>query len=215
MDKQLLVDLKLYIEKYRHEDIIEETAIRYEHIMPLRKSVRFDKDYLDATLSKDDKADDKAWLERFRKKTPPNTDYKEGDALCRSVLSEELELEDYINKEKSKETFTTKLLKYIDRSRYSDAEIYKKAGIDRRHFSKIRCDEYYQPKKATVIALCMALELTIDEAVELLQMAGFSLSNSDTRDLVIKFCIEKGIYNLIEVNEALDYFGQKLLGVVV
>ena len=45
-------------------------------------------------------------------------------------------------------------------------------------------------------------------------MAGYSLSNSDTGDLVVKFCIERKIYDLIEVNEALDYFGQKLLGVV-
>ena len=48
----------------------------------------------------------------------------------------------------------------------------------------------------------------------MLELAGYSLSNSDTGDLVIKFCIEKEIYDLIDVNEALDYFGQKGIGVV-
>ena len=89
---------------------------------------------------------------------------------------------------------------------------YKRAGIDRRHFSKIRCDRYYQPKKPTAIALCLALELNLEETMELLGMAGYSLSSSDTGDLVVKFCIERGIYDLIEVNTALNYFGQKLLG---
>ncbi len=126
----------------------------------------------------------------------------------------EQDLEEYIKKQKSKETFSTKLLQYIDQTGLSDAEIYKRAGIDRRHFSKIRCDKDYQPKKATVLALCLALQLDEGKTAELLSLAGYSLSNGDTGDLVVKFCIERRIYDLMEVNAALDYFGQKAIGVV-
>lgn len=215
MDKQLLLELKKYIDINRIDDVfIREADINYSYIMPMKGSMKIDISHQKETLSEAVIPDDDTWLEQFRKKPDAKINKKEDESYSKSLISEDEGLEDYISKEKSEETFSTKLLHYIDGSGLSDAVIYKRAGIDRRHFSKIRCDKHYQPKKATAIALCMALQLTIDETAEMLQMAGYSLSYSDTGDLVVKFCIEKRIYNLIEVNEALDYFGQKLLGVV-
>ncbi|NLO10656.1 MAG: hypothetical protein GX129_12440 [Clostridiales bacterium] len=214
MKNQLLRELESYIEKHLKDDIIINENNTMEYLMPMRSAFRIDKALKDEALPADKSQDDSKWLEKFRKKTVAKVEEGEDDLYSRCLVSDEEGLEDYINKEKSNETFTTKLLLYIDKSKLSDAEIYKKAGIDRRHFSKIRCDKYYQPKKATAIALCMALKLNIVETLEILGTAGYSLSSSDTGDLVVKFCIERGIYDLIEVNEALDYFGQKLLGVV-
>lgn len=210
MDKQLLHELNLYIEKNRKENIIirESFVYDYDYVMPM-KSIR--KDVPDKAAAPENEKEDTAWLEKFRRKPSNKTDGKRKSS-CLS-LSEEA-LEEYINKEKSRETFSTRLLRHIDNSGLTDAEIYKKAGLDRRHFSKIRCDKYYNPKKATAIALCMALELSLEETEKMLMLAGYSLSNSDIGDLVIKFFIEKKIYDLSAVNEALDYFGQKLLGVV-
>jgi hypothetical protein len=214
MKKQLIRELELYLEKHLKDDIIIKETDSMDYIMPMRSAYRIDKALIDEALPADKRQDDSKWLENFRKKSVAKVEEGENELYSESFASDEEELEDYINKEKSNETFTTKLLLYIDRSKLSDAEIYKKAGIDRRHFSKIRSDKHYQPKKATAIALCMALKLNLEETVELLGLAGYSLSNSDTGDLVVKFCIERGIYDLIEINEALDYFGQKLLGVV-
>lgn len=121
-------------------------------------------------------------------------------------------IEDYIKNNKSFETFSTRLLKYIDELGVIDTTIYKAAGIDRRHFSKIRSNRDYKPSKPTVISLCLALNLSPDKADDLLKLAGYSLSCSETADLVVMFCIEKGIFNLMEVNEALEYFGQRTLG---
>ncbi len=131
-----------------------------------------------------------------------------------SYTPKEQDLEEYIKSQRSKETFSTRLLQFIDGTGLTDAEIYKRAGIDRRHFSKIRCDKEYRPKKTTVLALCLALQLDENETVELLSLAGYSLSKGDTGDLVISFCIERGIYDLMEVNEALVFFGQKTIGVL-
>lgn len=124
------------------------------------------------------------------------------------------DLEEYIKRLRSQDTFSTLLLKYIDLTGLTDAEIYKRAGIDRRHFSKIRCDKEYKPKKTTALALCLALRLDEKRTGELLRLAGYTLSNSDTGDLVIRFCIERGIYELMDVNEALVYFGQKAIGAI-
>lgn len=121
-----------------------------------------------------------------------------------------LELETFI-KEKRKPTLQEVLFKFIDKKGATDAEVYKKAGIDRRHFSKIRSNPNYRPGKNTMVALALALELNKKETDKLLSSAGYSLSDSETSDLIVQFYIEKKIYDIIQVNLALDYFSLKPL----
>jgi hypothetical protein len=124
------------------------------------------------------------------------------------MISEEIQnidIEEFI-KIKRQPTFNQTLFRYIDKKAVSDVDIYKRAGIDRRHFSKIRSNAEYKPGKNTVISLALALELTKKETDKLLSSAGYSLSDSDTFDLVIQFCLEKKIYNTYDINQALDYF---------
>ncbi|CUH91831.1 hypothetical protein [Herbinix luporum] len=206
MNKQLLLELEAYIENNRLDDLFFRETVTYNYIMPMKSAYKKEDKKREAKEVNEEAQDDKAWLVRFRKNSLSEDDY--------GLISKENEIEQYISKEKSEETFSIKLLQHIDRLGLKDAEIYKKAGIDRRHFSKIRCDVNYKPKKSTAIALCIALELNLKESIELLQLAGYSLSNCDIGDLVIKFFIERKIYDLTIVNEALDYYGQKMVGVV-
>lgn len=131
----------------------------------------------------------------------------------RAFVSEEsipVEMTDYIKKNK-KPSFSSILLSYIDKLGINDSEVYKKAGIDRRHFSKIRSNPDYHPGKNTAIALALALGLNPKEAASLMGAAGYFLSDSDTFDLVITFCLERKIYDINDVNLALDYFSLKPL----
>ncbi len=114
--------------------------------------------------------------------------------------------ERYLEQNREK-LFTEQLFAFIDRTGKPDCEVYKKALIDRRLFSKIRSNKNYIPAKKTVIALCLALELDRADANTLLSSAGYSLSRADDYDLVIAFCIEKKIYNFFDINEALYHFG--------
>ena len=129
----------------------------------------------------------------------------ESQSFQKSEELQNIEIEDFI-KVKRQPTFNQTLFRYIDKKGASDSDIYKRAGIDRRHFSKIRSNPEYKPGKNTVIALALALELTKKETDKLLGSAGYSLSDSDTFDLVIQFCLEKKIYNFYDINQALDYF---------
>jgi hypothetical protein len=129
----------------------------------------------------------------------------ESQSFQKSEDLQNIEIEDFI-KVKRQPTFNQTLFRYIDKKGASDSDIYKRAGIDRRHFSKIRSNPEYKPGKNTVIALALALELTKKETDKLLGSAGYSLSDSDTFDLVIQFCLEKKIYNFYDINQALDYF---------
>ena len=125
-----------------------------------------------------------------------------------------IDMEKFIE-EKRKPTLQELLFRYIDERGEKDADVYKRAGIDRRHFSKIRSKSDYKPRKNTVISLSLALELTTDQAEELLSTAGFSLSESDTFDLVIQYCLDNKIFNIHDVNQALTYFSLKPLGGVL
>ena len=107
--------------------------------------------------------------------------------------------------------FSRCLLAHIRASGRSEVEIYKRAHVDRKLFSKIRSDPEYQPKKATVLAFALALRLTPEQAEELLASAGFALSPSSTADLIVRFFLERGEYDLFQVNDALDAFGQPAL----
>jgi hypothetical protein len=129
-------------------------------------------------------------------------------SICEEI--QQNELEDFI-KNNRKPTLNQVLFSFIDKKGASDSEIYKKAGIDRRHFSKIRSNLNYRPGKNTTIALALALELNINDTEVLLSSAGYSLSDSDTCDLIVQFCLEKKIYDIYLVNQALDYFSLKPL----
>jgi hypothetical protein len=127
-----------------------------------------------------------------------------------SEILHSIELEDFI-KNNRKPTLQEVLFGFIDQKGVSDPDIYKKAGMDRKHFSKIRSNPNYRPGKNTIITLAIALELNKKETDKLLSSAGYTLSDSDTYDLVVQFCLEKKIYNFDHINQALDYFSLKPL----
>lgn len=108
--------------------------------------------------------------------------------------------------------FTETLLKLIDDSGKKDSEIYKKALLSKQHFSKIRNNTNYKPTKATAISLALALELNLEETTDLIGRAGYALTNSSKFDLIIRYAIENGKYNLVEVNCMLFEHDQSLLG---
>lgn len=110
------------------------------------------------------------------------------------------------------QSFSTALMQLIEVKGRDHVEVYKRANIDRKLFSKIRSQPEYIPGKKTIIALALALELSLDETQELLKKAGFTLSRSILFDVIIEYFIQHGQYNSFEINSVLIAYKQPMLG---
>ena len=132
--------------------------------------------------------------------------YDECDCDCEESLNLE-----HLNEQKEA-TFTEELIRIIRESGKKDSQIYKAADLDKRLFSKIMSDRDYRPSKDTAIALALALRLSLEEMQDLIARAGFTLTHSSKRDLIIEFFFQKKQYRLMDLNEALYRFGEKTLG---
>ena len=110
------------------------------------------------------------------------------------------------------ETFVQNLFNIIDQKKLKDTDVYKKANIDRKLFSKIRSNINYKPSKNTVLALAIALELNLDETKMLLEKAGYALSKSILIDVIVEFFIINKQYDIFKINQLIYEYKLQPLG---
>ena len=104
-----------------------------------------------------------------------------------------------------------KIRKTILSKQLDEVEVYKKADVDRKLFSKIRTQPDYHPNKNTLLKLCLAMNLNTEESEDILKTAGYSLSKSLRSDLILRYCFSHKVYDVITVNEILDHYGEKVI----
>lgn len=105
------------------------------------------------------------------------------------------------------DTFSQSLMYLIKTKKMENSEVYKRAILDRKVFSKIKNDINYHPNKLTALCLCIGAKLNLDESRDILARAGYALSPCDKRDIIFSYFIENEIYDMIELDIQLEEHG--------
>ena len=193
---------KYYIDKPDDIKMDKEMKSIFDKITKFRKK-RAEEKALKEESVKESSLSEEALQEEFDVSTMQKTKIQKGMS---SAMSVNRNIDNLINQ--LEETFSQRLLRMIDERGMTDSEAYTKAYVDRRHFSKIRKDVNYAPNKKTVLAFTIALELSLDEAKDLLASAGFALSRSSKTDIIVAYFLQNKIYDMFEINDVLDAYGQ-------
>ena len=127
------------------------------------------------------------------------------------MLSADISLEDQLAN--IGVSFHDKLFELIDESHLDNKDVWKRANLDRKHFSKIQCDQNYHPKKKTVMALCIALKLDLEQSKDLLARADWAFSPSSKVDLIVQKAIIDKQYDIMQLNVTLFKYTNEILGV--
>lgn len=206
-DQKLIDEVGKYIDKYYEpvkDDIKmdKEILFIFDTITDFRKN-RAEEKALQGEQIKESHQIEESLLEGFDISTMQKTKITKGMSSTMAVNRNIDNLMDQLE-----ETFSQRLLRMIDERGMTDSEVYARAYVDRRHFSKIRKDVNYVPNKKTVLAFTIALELSLDEAKDLLASAGFALSRSSKTDIIVAYFLQNKIYDMFEINDVLDAYGQ-------
>lgn len=210
-NRDLIESVGKYIDKYyvpESDDIRMDKEMKsiFQRIAEFRKRREAAKsEEIQEEVSADDYEIDESALSEFDVSSMQKTKVL---STMSNTMATNRKIDDLMSQ--MEETFSQRLLRMISERGMTDSEAYTKAYVDRRHFSKIRNDEYYSPNKKTVLAFSIALELTLDEAKDLLACAGFALSRSSKVDIIVAYFLQNKIYDMFEINEILDAYGQPI-----
>lgn len=210
-DQKLIDEIGKYINRYYKPakndiKIDSEMLSVFDKITRFRKKKADEKFYQEQIKQKSDQIEDNTPAQ-FDVSTMQKTKIKKGMS---STIPVNRKIDDLMSQ--MEETFSQRLLRMIDERGMTDSEAYTKAYVDRRHFSKIRKDVNYVPNKKTVLAFTIALELSLDEAKDLLKSAGFALSRSSKTDIIVAYFLQNKIYDMFEINDVLYAYGQPVFG---
>ena len=209
-DQKLINEVGKYIDKY-YEPAKDDIKIDKEMLSIFDQITRFRKKRTEQKVLREEaqytNSKPEEIPEEFDISTMQKTKIKKGMS---STISVNRNIDNLMNQ--LEETFSQRLLRMIDERGMTDSEAYTKAYVDRWHFSKIRKDVNYVPNKKTVLAFTIALELSLDEAKDLLGSAGFALSRSSKTDIIVAYFLQNKIYDMFEINDVLDAYGQPVFG---
>ena len=200
-DQKLINEVGKYIDKY-YEPAKDDIKIDKEMLSIFDQITRFRKKRTEQKVLREEaqytNSKPEEIPEEFDISTMQKTKIKKGMS---STISVNRNIDNLMNQ--LEETFSQRLLRMIDERGMTDSEAYTKAYVDRRH---------YVPNKKTVLAFTIALELSLDEAKDLLGSAGFALSRSSKTDIIVAYFLQNKIYDMFEINDVLDAYGQPVFG---
>lgn len=201
----LFDDLKSYIDDH-YVDLqkIEEAKASYQRP---REDTAIGTHFCNAPFM------DGAYDASFTVSAPPPVTHKESPSLPSPAKKTGFAFPGGLteNLAKKESTFSELLLDYLKERKGKDSDVYKRAEISKQLFSKILSNKDYQPTKSTALQLAIGLQLNLSQTQKLLGKAGYILTRSNKADIVVQYYIEREVYSVTFINEALYDCGLPLL----
>lgn len=126
-------------------------------------------------------------------------------------LSDNFELYGYIKSNLVFKSYNDYINHLIEVSGLKNNIIYKRMNIDKRTLYRLKNSLKYNPSKDMLIKLGLALNISESDMDYLLSLKGYTLSNTNYFDLIIRFCFIHHIYDIYKVNDLLMEYHCKLL----
>ena len=217
-EKSFSLSSELYgdIDEYISDNYVESKALEeYPSANYVRNEMRMleSQAFMGSVVPKCSKVDRQEKRRRRRGSAKASEPYDVFEDACEMICeapSLAKSLDDVVkNLDK---TFMELVFSFADEKGMTDVEVQKKANLDRKAFSKLKCGTTKNPSKSTALALAVALELSLDETRDLLSRAGLALSPCSKQDVIVQYFIEREAYDIYEINVALFEHGEQLLG---
>lgn len=191
------------------EQILSELYLRIEAMREQRYKPKYSRSRTPETTANDTRSESEDILYRAPdesiEKQSPATSFLQN---CINEIKERLQ-EKF--KKPEQPAYLKELFKILNERNMTNAEFYKKAHIDRRHFSKICTNYDYRPSRNTVHLMCLALEFSLDEAKHFLNLFGYCMWDDNETDIIVSYFLEKKIYDIDLCNEVLMKFDENPL----
>lgn len=213
LSSELYGDIDEYInDNYVEEKTSEEYPSSYYvcNERPILASMAFAESSIPDSV-KDKRSERSRRRKGSRKESESYADFEEDacEMICAAPLPAK-SLDDVVKT--LDKTFMELVFSFADEKGMTDVEVQKKANLDRKAFSKLKCGTTKNPSKSTALALAVALELSLDDTRDLLSRAGLALSPCSKQDVIVQYFIEREAYDIYEINLALFEYGEQLLG---
>lgn len=194
------------------EEILSELYLRIEVMRERRDKPKYSRSRIPEPGEKDTWADfEEQFKDILAKPADEPVEQQPKPSFLQNCINEIKERLREKFKKPEPPAYLKELFKILNERNMTNAEFYKKAHIDRRHFSKI-CSNYdYRPSCKTVYLMCLALEFSLDEAKHFLSLFGYCIWDDNETDIIVSYLLEKGIYDIDLCNEILIKFGEKPL----
>lgn len=201
--------LKAYLQEHYQPDSCQPELCQPEHdeafAMPMRFARVCAAKSCEAVPEMLSEVSEEAFEEVFEKASEPTLE-KALESTLETAFDEKHESALGERMKHLSDTFSEYLMYLIESKGLSNAEVYKRALVDKKVFSKIKNNKDAHPQKMTAMCLCMGAKLNLDETRDLLARAGYALSPSDKRDVIFSFFIENQIYDMIELDIQLEEY---------
>ena len=207
-----------YVEEKAREEYLDYEAMEYERRlmssnMAMAGSALHQPSIAKSSISPKKEKKKKRKLSSKREETPAYGAALADEAMdmvCAMPMEAGRSLDDVVKNLDM--TFMELVFSFADKKGMTDVEVQKKANLDRKAFSKLKCGTTKNPSKSTALALAVALELSLDDTKDLLSRAGLALSPCSKQDLIVQYFIEREAYDIYAINIALFEHGEQLLG---